>query len=390
MQSTDLTDARSPAYTPGVPRPANLKALTSIRFFAAMHVALYHLVRPFTRWGIFTGFFENGYIGVSFFFLISGFILTYSHAAEYESGRGNAKKFWVARFARIYPVYAVSILYAGYVYRAEFAAKIHAIAFVAELLLMQSWNVHLVAFFSIPAWTISVEAFFYFVFPFVLLRLRPSSAGKAIAAVVFFWLLAVAVPLFCVLHWPQLAWHEDASHAGPGSLFIFNVRRLPILMLPQFLAGISLGWFYLRFRPNRRTASFLATFGAAATLAALMLANHFPFVMLHNGLFLPLFAVLLLGLSGDNWLSRLLSPKWLVLLGEASFSIYLFHFIFNDQHWFGANVTFRSAALTLAVILPLSVLLHLYVERPCRRAILAWWRTRHPQELALVPPRTTA
>lgn len=386
MQSNDLTDARSPAYTPGVKRPKNLKALTSIRFFAAMHVALSHLVRPFSRWGILTPVFQNGYAGVSFFFLLSGFILTYSHAQEYESGRGNARKFWVARFARIYPVYAVSILYGGYVNRAQFDTKVHAIAFLADLLMMQSWSVRLVNFFSVPAWTISVEAFFYLVFPFVILRLRPSSAKKAILTTGFFWLLAMAVPVFCVLRWPVTSWSESAAHSAPGAVFVFTVRRLPILMLPQFLAGITLGWFYVRYPPSARAATSMATLGAASTIAVLMMTNHLPFVMIHNGLLLPFFAILLLGLCGENWLSRLLSVPWMVLLGEASFAIYLFHFLFNDQHWFGNDASFRTAGFTLAVVIPLSILIHLYLERPCRTAILNWWRRRHPKELAMVVP----
>lgn len=78
-----------------------------------MHVALYHLVRPFSLWGPLESVISVGYIGVSFFFVLSGFILTY--AGEYERGRGSPAKFWVARFARIYPVYLVSLIFAGYV-----------------------------------------------------------------------------------------------------------------------------------------------------------------------------------------------------------------------------------------------------------------------------------
>ena len=100
-----MTDPRSPAYTAGIPRLPVLKALTSARFFAALHVALYHLIHPFKIWGIFAPVMSAGYTGVSFFFVLSGFILTYAHGTEYEAGRGNAQKFWIARFARIYPVY---------------------------------------------------------------------------------------------------------------------------------------------------------------------------------------------------------------------------------------------------------------------------------------------
>ena len=386
MAERELVDARSPAYTPGVQRPANLKALTSVRFFAAMYVALFHMVRPYTRWGVLTGFFQNGYVGVSFFFLVSGFILTYSHAQEYERGLGRPSKFWVARFARIYPVYLLSMAYAAWFSRTEFTHKLHALAFVADLLVVQSWSVRMVNFFNVPAWTISVEAFFYLVFPFVVLRLRPRSAGRAAFTVGVYWLLAIALPVYALVRWPASAWTELGA-PGPGGYFVFWLRRFPPVMLPEFLAGITLGWWYVKFRPSVRVTAMLAWGGAAATLVTLCLANHLPFILLHNGLLIPLFGALLLGLCQDNLLTRALSHPALVLLGEASFALYLFHFILNGEPIFGAAYTFRAAAEKLAIVIPLSILLHLYVERPCRRWILDWWRKRHPGQLALVAER---
>lgn len=388
MNASEVADARSPANTPGAKRPANLKALTSVRFFAAIYVALFHMVRPYTQWGWFAGMFENGYLGVSFFFLISGFILTYSHAQEYEAGLGRPEKFWIARFARIYPVYFLSMLYAGWLSRAEFQHGLHSLAYIADLLVVQSWSVRMVNYFNVPAWTISVEAFFYLVFPFLVMRLRPRSAARAALGVGVFWILAIALPAYATLRFPGPAWHEASTDAGAG--FIFRLRRLPLVMLPQFLAGISLGWWFVRFRPTERASAWLAWGGTTATIVALFLANHMPFILLHNGLLIPLFAAVLLGLCQKNAISRLLGWAPLVLLGEASFALYMFHFLINGEPIFGRDYNFRSAALKLAFVIPLSILLHLYVERPGRRVILTWWKNRHPQEIALTPPAQAA
>ena len=391
MELSAVTDARSVAHSPGVHRLPNLKALTSVRFFAALHVALYHLVRPFSVWGPLAPFFSSGYVAVSFFFVLSGFILTYSHAHEYERGKGNPTKFYVARFARIYPVYLLTTLAAGWVMREQFHKLLHVWAFAADLLAIQSWSIRVTNFFNIPAWSISNEAFFYLVFPFLLMRLRPASKAKSLLAVGVFWLLAMVAPIVCLIRYPSPSWTEF----GPGAVgasAVFWTRRLPVLALPEFLAGISLGWFFLRYRPSARAAAAMAWGGTIATLVALVLSDHLPFLLLHNGLLIPLFAITIVGLSYDNSLVRALSGNWLVLLGEASFSLYLIHFLFND--WWVRNVgpelTLSKAALKLAIVIPVSVLLHLYVERPCRRVILAWWSRRHPNQLVLSQPKPTS
>jgi peptidoglycan/LPS O-acetylase OafA/YrhL len=381
----EITDIRSPEPTPGVPRLPHLKALTSIRFFAAMQVALFHLVAPFSLWGPFEPVVSVGYIGVSFFFFLSGFILTYSHALEYEQGKGSLPRFWIARFARIYPVYLVSMLFAAWLNSAQFHNPIHILAFVADLLMLQSWSVRIVNFFHLTAWSLSVEMFFYLVFPFLLLRLRPSTATKAILAIGAFWTLAMAVPLIHLYLYPQAAWYKDAPLNSPGLVHVFRVERLPPLALPEFLAGVSLGWLFLRFRPKPRTAALLAFTGIFAFVIALFQSQHLPSVMLHNGLLIPIFALIILGLAEPHWLSRLLSASPLVLLGEASYALYLIHTLFNDwaNSHFGATHSIGAALWKLAFIIPASIALHLFVERPGRKAILKWWSRRPKAQIAV-------
>ncbi|RXH58460.1 acyltransferase family protein [Granulicella sibirica] len=385
MELSQVTDARSPAYTPGVSRLPNLKALTSIRFFAALYVALYHLVRPFSLWGIFAGFMASGYVGVSFFFMLSGFILTYSHAREYESGKGNAVKFWVARFARVYPVYLISMLFAAYVNRSQFHMKIHILAYVTDLLMVQSWSIRTAAFFNVPAWSLSCEAFFYLAFPYLILRLRPSTATKSILSVAGFWLLGLAAPLVCIVLFPDASWQEFEGSIAPGARYVYMVRKLPLLAIPEFFAGVSLGWFYLRFGVGKSKSALFAVTGAIGTLAVLLFGTHLPLIFLHNGLLIPLFALLILGLCEPNWFTSLLSVPFLMLLGEASFSLYLIHFLFNDwmKNAFGVGETIPSALWKLVIVIGISIGLHLGVERPGRRLVLEWWRARHPDQMAL-------
>ncbi len=378
-----ITDPRSPAVSPGVPRLPVLNGLTSIRFFAALHVSFYHLVRPFSVWGPLAAAMGAGYSGVCFFFFLSGFILTYSHAAEYEAGRRNFTKFFVARFARIYPVYFTIMIVSGVANAADFHNPVHIIAYVADLLLLQSWSMRMVNFFNGGAWTLSCEAFFYLVFPFVLIAIRPKSRIAAFAWPAAFFALAMAAPLVCMKLFPGPAWSEPLAPVR-GEDLIFLVSRLPLLAVPGFLAGMSVGWVFLRFRPSVNASATLAITGGLMLALALLYADHLPFIAIHNGLLIPLYAMVVLGLSQPHWITRILSGSLLVLLGEASYAFYLVHATYNTfEHRLGVGSSIREACIALPLVIGVSVLVHLYIERPARRAILGWWATRHPRQMQI-------
>jgi len=369
-----LTDARTPIPAPGQRRRPHLKALTSIRFFVALHVALYHLVRPFDLWGPLSGFFSAGYTGVSFFFVLSGFILTYSHADDVLIGAPFRKRFYFSRFARIYPVYLLLTIVAAFVLRHSFDKPIHTIAFVADLLMVQTWSVRMAPFFNVPAWSVSMEAVFYFLFPFVYRHLRPPSRGRAILQTFLFWTLAMLPPAFELWKFPATAWHE-----GPG-LFAYWVRRFPPFSVPEFLAGITVGWIFVLYPPSRRqaVACTCTCIGFAGIIIPLVFSKYLPMCMLHNGLLIPFDGLLLLGLGQPTWLSRALRGSALLLLGEASYSFYLSHFMLGD--WvvseFGVNQGFTALIPKLLLSIAFSISLFVFIERPSRSALLLWWKQR--------------
>src|SRR5947209_7775503 len=164
----DLLDAR--------PR---LPALTSLRFFAALHVVIFHLqaLRIVRGYDWYYKLASIGYAGVSFFFVLSGFILVYTYAGRTIP----LKQFWRARFARIYPAYAFSLLLTapGFIYVALFLdipmfsfAHTHLkLAAALCLGLLQSWIPGAALSWNSVGWSLSVEAFFYALFPFVMLLL---------------------------------------------------------------------------------------------------------------------------------------------------------------------------------------------------------------------------
>ena len=94
-------------------RRAGLHALTGIRFFAAIWVMAFHFGAAFTARAhmphLVTVFLEHGELGVALFFMLSGFILFYTYQDNLQTPR-DIYKFFVARFARLYPVYFLAIL----------------------------------------------------------------------------------------------------------------------------------------------------------------------------------------------------------------------------------------------------------------------------------------
>ena len=370
-----IIDPRNPLPQSTSPRMPQLQALTSVRAFAALYVGLYHMVQPRVLWGPIDPFMSAGYTSVSFFFLLSGFILTYTHGLEYAAGKGDRKKFWVSRFARVYPIYLVILLWSGYVGRAAFHQPIHILAFLADLLMLQAWSIRMVSFFNVAAWSLSVEAFFYLVFPFIVLRLRPRTLKTGLMVFAGCYMTSLAISGVGVFIDPVAGWID-----GPGGAhdFSFALRRYPVLHLPEFACGIALGWIYLQTKITPRSGQIAVWTSLVALLVALASSWQMPFLMLHNGLLLPLFALLVLGLTQHNILSKVLSAAPLLLLGEASYSFYLLHFNFNEicASAFGWKMSVAGLVPRLLILWPLCICLHLWVERPARRLVLQWWATR--------------
>src|ERR1700735_3219512 len=147
----------------------SLGALTGIRFFAAFYGVLFHsrIGGYFFEHGHYAAayFFLSGYLAVPLFFLLSGFILAYTYEGQMEQ-RGDFRRFWEARFARIWPVYAISLLLSSV---PSFTAPSPGVA-LATLCMVQAWNpfdLGMSGAWNMVCWTLSVEALFYLCFPWL-------------------------------------------------------------------------------------------------------------------------------------------------------------------------------------------------------------------------------
>jgi peptidoglycan/LPS O-acetylase OafA/YrhL len=357
----------------------HIQALTALRFFAALLVVLFHHGQAqFTSAPIWLqNVIKGGYVGVPFFFILSGFILAYNYAAQAEAQTLDNRRFWVARFARIYPVYAASLLLSAPMFMAAIMSTgkadgvlgqigLHA---VASFALAQSWIPAWAFVWNGPAWSLSVEAFFYLSFPFIMKTLTRRQRGRILAGIVVVGVSFVAVG--------KLIPSMNALVAAQRLLGWAN----PLLWLPLFLAGIWAGEQYLQQEQTSRWRQWVSVrssamgLGVVMLIVVLMAANLQRFSqLLYCYLLAPLCALLISLLAGKgSWFGRIISRPMLVLLGEASYSLYILHrpihdwFSWMERHWSlpSTNSTL-GFLLYLAVCLAFSVLTLKAIEYPCR------------------------
>jgi peptidoglycan/LPS O-acetylase OafA/YrhL len=298
-----------------------LDALTSFRFFAAMGVLIAHngqsLSSLFPTW--LKNFCETGGSGVLFFFVLSGFILVYANKNKDLSGKEAKKQFFFNRFARIAPLYYLALSF-GFVNLfvkgiAGYSLFHVATATVLRLTFLHAWSPWHVLDpeWLTASWTLSVEAFFYAMFPFLFPVVNSKKASNLI-------LLGVGVALIAAL---QIYFTRAWSMGQFQEKFYYFT---PLNYGYSFVLGMCCGRLFLNHRELvQRYALHLFWIGCAFCVFARINkfdpGYHVSTFCYHVGS-----AILILGLAElKGTLGKIFARKWLVILGEASYALYLFH-----------------------------------------------------------------
>src|SRR5271157_2588489 len=362
-----------------VARP-RLPAITSLRFFAAFHVALFHI----DAMGAITGppwlktFAGIGYVGVSFFFVLSGFILVYTYA-----GRDIVLgEFWRTRFARIYPAYLFSlIIYFPFFYIGThqfhvpffaFAEQHFALSAVLVLFLLQAWVPPAALAWNAVAWSLSVETFFYAVFPFALKRFGKLSSTALAMIIPACWIAGMAVSIGFLAMRPAGAAYVGSADWSSAVQF---VKFFPLVRLPEFLMGMACGFLFVRNQRNPKLALPLVAIGLVGVAATVVASKFVPYLIVHTALSGPAFAALVYGIALEpNW-AAWLNNRVLVLFGNASYTFYLLHssFVWPFFHDFRTQQVrfngFLGILAWTAMMLTLSSLVYRFIEEPARRKL---------------------
>jgi peptidoglycan/LPS O-acetylase OafA/YrhL len=362
-----------PAAAAG-PRRSQLPALTGIRCFAALNLVFFHFADPHS-FGPLSPVVNGGYISVSFFLMLSGFILTYNYADRAQRGALTARSFWSARFSRLYPVYAFSLLLSV----GMLAQEVHAhtrldfgLGLVLTPLLLQGWHPALSTFWNTPAWTMSTEAFFYLLFPWLITRRRPRQTRTMLLILVSVWLCSLVLPGLYMYFNPDGDLHPDRYSVG---IWMRSLKFMPLQHLFSFLFGMTLGFLNEKIRPESRKRLALGIFAFVALYLLLCVGDHLPYAMMHDGLLMPLFAGVVLCLAGSNPIASFFGLLPFIAIGEASYCLYLLHFnlwtLLHDSHFLEKSglIVFDPWISYLLLIIA-ALLTKRFIERPGRSWII--------------------
>ena len=334
-------------------------ALTGIRAIAAYMVFIHHY-NPFTNAGL-HDFFGEFHIGVTLFFVLSGFLIAYRY---YDQEEFNFKNYILKRIARIYPMYFL-LTTASFAFFAFFHGS-----HTGEDLKIYLLNITFVRGFLddlkfsgiAQGWSLTVEELFYLLAPLFFILIKKNKAFLMALP-----LLSIGLGLFLV----QCC--SEVSFYGVMHSFDFMFDFTFFGRATEFFIGIALVLFVKRTKAVSTKPWFSCFGGLFIVLSVYALSqlkvgtgNGTDMAMgkLINTLLLPLFGIapLYYGLIKEkSWLSRMLSTSFMGLLGKSSYIFYLIHMgiMVDILHKLSLNLGVLFVALNMVAIV-----LYAYVEKP--------------------------
>lgn len=342
-----------------------IDTLTSLRFLFAMMVFGAHCY-------IIDGFFDahifkEGFVGVSFFFVLSGFIIAYNYQHKLQRHEIDWRTFWVARVARVYPLHWLTLLVAALLgnYVTASGGWDWLKHFLASLTLTNAYVPQVDYFFSFnsPSWSLCCEQLFYFCFPFLVL---PASRAKRLLYV--FACMAVLV---------TIGMYFTPEEAIKGYWYVNPVTRFP-----DFVVGMLLFRLYERWKAKPVTlwqGSLMEVVSVLVFLAFYFYAAEVPKVYRYSCYYwLPVAVVLFSFSLQKGILSLILSNRFLIIGGEISYSFYLIHLfvLLTYAEWQKeADVRiawYFSVPVLFCLVIGLSLLSYYCFEKPMNRKVKQW------------------
>ena len=352
-----------------------ITGLDGIRAIAVIMVLAYHLK---------LALFKSGFLGVTVFFVLSGYLITGILISEVEEeGTIDLKNFWLRRIRRLVPAVmsmAVVIIFVSAVVNRIIFTK-GCKDFLASVLGFNNWwqIFNKVSYFEaagVPSpfthcWSLAIETQFYLIYPLILLGIyklvKSRGEGRAKRGLLFagvtLLLALISVILMIVLFDPQ----KDASRVYYGT----DTRAFSLL----FGALLAILWEY-RMVPRRLSASVNMVLGSVsfAVLLVMTIAINGSSNFWYRGgqFFGTILTVLMVyAVSGrKTWLSRFLSNPVLKWIGDRSYSIYLWHYPIILLISKGIKASWWITLIEIVLSVVLAELSYRFIETPIRHGII--------------------
>ena len=352
-----------------------ITGLDGIRAIAVIMVLAYHLK---------LALFKSGFLGVTVFFVLSGYLITGILISEVEEeGTIDLKNFWLRRIRRLVPAVmsmAVVIIFVSAVVNRIIFTK-GCKDFLASVLGFNNWwqIFNKVSYFEaagVPSpfthcWSLAIETQFYLIYPLILLGIyklvKSRGEGRANRGLLFagvtLLLALISVILMIVLFDPQ----QDASRVYYGT----DTRAFSLL----FGALLAILWEY-RMVPRRLSASVNMVLGSVSFAVLLVMTiaiNGSSNFWYRGGQFFGTFLTVLMvyAVSGrKTWLSRFLSNPVLKWMGDRSYSIYLWHYPIILLISKGIKASWWITLIEIVLSVVLSELSYRFIETPIRHGII--------------------
>lgn len=352
-----------------------ITGLDGIRAIAVIMVLAYHLK---------LALFKSGFLGVTVFFVLSGYLITGILISEVEEeGTIDLKNFWLRRIRRLVPAVmsmAVVIIFVSAVVNRIIFTK-GCKDFLASVLGFNNWwqIFNKVSYFEaagVPSpfthcWSLAIETQFYLIYPLILLGIyklaKSRGEGRAKRGLLFagvtLLLALISVILMIVLFDPQ----QDASRVYYGT----DTRAFSLL----FGALLAILWEY-RMVPRKLSASVNMVLGSVsfAVLLVMTIAINGSSNFWYRGgqFFGTILTVLMVyAVSGrKTWLSRFLSNPVLKWIGDRSYSIYLWHYPIILLISKGIKASWWITLIEIVLSVVLAELSYRFIETPIRHGII--------------------
>lgn len=366
-----------------------LSSLTALRGVAAILVAVFHFEMAAARFvpASQSMFFEKCYIMVDLFFIMSGFIMLHVYSKDFQQRiQGETlKKFFVARFARVYPLHLFSLLLLVVIVRwltdwgnppilLEQPSDI-----LPNILLLHSFGVTKIYSWNIPSWSISAEFAAYLLFPFIALFINKKRA----VSIILLTLLVIAAYYSIMYVLPR------KNPINPAIPVPHNLNTTFDYGYIRGIAGFITGLLvYLAYGLQSVKKAFSGDALSYVILLAIGASLHFA---LNDGLTVFLFAMLVLSVAANRgMIANFCNTGVMQFLGDISYSIYLMQIFLQEPFSHGyllpgtvglgrgkQNIELFSGLgyclIYLVLLVLISYVTYGWVERPARKFINHTW-----------------